>query len=111
LDGAAMCGLVPAAAEMTAQLTLGYREAVAPTDNALCDAGARVAGHEFHRTKLDPAAGDPAAWLWAPDRVDGGKVAEGYARGRVHASYLHLHWAGTPSIAARIVREAAAWTP
>ncbi|HXR72090.1 MAG TPA: cobyrinate a,c-diamide synthase [Actinocrinis sp.] len=111
LDGAAMCGLLPAAATMTKQLTLGYREAIAPEDNLLCDAGTRVAGHEFHRTKLEPAAGGTPAWLWAPDRVAGSKVAEGYAQGRVHASYLHLHWAGTPSIATRIVREAAAWTP
>jgi len=111
LDGAAMCGLLPAAATMTTQLTLGYREAIAPEDNLLCDAGTRVAGHEFHRTKLGPAAGGTPAWLWAPDRVAGSKVAEGYAQGRVHASYLHLHWAGTPSIATRIVREAAAWTP
>jgi cobyrinic acid a,c-diamide synthase len=111
LDGAAMCGLLPAAAAMTKQLTLGYREAVAPTDNLLCDAGARVAGHEFHRTRLDPVAGGSAAWLWAADQHGGHKVAEGYAIGRVHASYLHLHWAGTPSIASRIVQEAAAWTP
>lgn len=111
LDGAAMCGLLPAAATMTKQLTLGYREAIASEDNVLCDAGARVAGHEFHRTKLDPAAGGTPAWLWASDRVAGGKVAEGYAQGRVHASYLHLHWAAAPSIASRIVREAAAWTP
>jgi cobyrinic acid a,c-diamide synthase len=111
LDGAAMCGLLPAAATMTKQLTLGYREAVAPSDNVLCDAGTRMAGHEFHRTKLDPVAGDTAAWLWASDGSSGQKVAEGFASGRVHASYLHLHWAATPSIATRIVREAAAWTP
>ena len=111
LDGAPMCGLLPAAATMTKQLTLGYREAVAPEDNVLCDAGTRVAGHEFHRTKLEPSAGGTPAWLWVSDRDPGRKVADGYARGRVHASYLHLHWAGTPSIAARIVQEAAAWTP
>ncbi|HEU5331744.1 MAG TPA: cobyrinate a,c-diamide synthase [Actinocrinis sp.] len=112
LDGAPMCGLVPAAAAMTKQLTLGYREAVAPAGNVLCDAGTRVAGHEFHRTKLDAGAGDGTpAWLWASDRVTGEKVAEGYVHGRVHASYLHLHWAGTPSIATRIVREAATWIP
>ena len=111
LDGEPMCGVLPASAEMTKQLTLGYREAVAPAENALCDAGTRVAGHEFHRTKLAPGAGSPAAWLWAADHAPGGSVSGGYALGRVHASYLHLHWAGTPSIAARIVQGAAAWTP
>jgi cobyrinic acid a,c-diamide synthase len=110
LDGEPMCGVLPASAEMTKQLTLGYREAVAPTENALCDTGTRVAGHEFHRTKLVPGAASSPAWLWAADHAPGGSVSEGYALSRVHASYLHLHWAGTPSIASRIVQGAAAWT-
>ena len=28
---------------------------------------------------------------------------EGFVQGNVHASYLHLHWAGMPQIAKRIV--------
>jgi cobyrinic acid a,c-diamide synthase len=108
LDGAPMCGLLPAVAEMTDRLTLGYREAVAPADSVLCDAGTRVAGHEFHRTAIRPAAGGLPAWLWASEVHPGQGVAEGYAEGGIHASYLHLHWAGTPSIARRIVQAAAA---
>jgi cobyrinic acid a,c-diamide synthase len=108
LDGAPMCGLLPATAEMTSHLTLGYREAVAPADSVLCDAGTRVAGHEFHRTAINPAAGGSPAWLWASEAHPGQGAAEGYVEGRIHASYLHLHWAGTPSIARRIVEAAAA---
>ena len=107
LDGAPMCGLLPAVAEMTDQLTLGYREAVAPADSVLCDAGTRVAGHEFHRTAIAPSAGQSPAWLWASEAHPGQGTAEGYGEGRIHASYLHLHWAGTPSIARRIVEAAA----
>jgi cobyrinic acid a,c-diamide synthase len=111
LDGAPMCGVLPAEAAMTERLTLGYREAVAPGDSVLAEAGARVTGHEFHRTRLAPGAGEQAAWLWRADSSpDARPVADGFTAGRVHASYLHLHWAGTPSIARRIV-EAAAWTP
>lgn len=119
LDGAPMCGVLPATARMTDRLTLGYREAAAPGPSALCDAGTRVAGHEFHRTAVAPATPDattapdstpaPApAWLWRG--ADGETVADGFVFGRVHASYLHLHWAGAPSIARRIV-EAAACAP
>jgi cobyrinic acid a,c-diamide synthase len=58
--------------------------------------GEVVHGHEFHRTASEPrAAGDPA-WIW-----DG--RPEGFARGRVHASYLHVHWAGYPRLARRLV--------
>ncbi|MGH3416314.1 MAG: cobyrinate a,c-diamide synthase, partial [Actinocrinis sp.] len=67
LDGAPMCGVLPAKAAMTDRLTLSYREAVAPTDNVLCDAGSRVAGHEFHRTRLESSAGQLPAWIWGAD--------------------------------------------
>ena len=105
LDGVPMCGVVDAEAVMTERLTLGYREAVAAADSVLCDAGTRVNGHEFHRTTLIPAASAGPAWLWRAH--DGAKVAEGYASARLHASYLHLHWAGTPELPRRIVAAAA----
>jgi cobyrinic acid a,c-diamide synthase len=87
---------------MTARLTLGYRDAVAATDSALAPAGLAVRGHEFHRTatSLDGAASPDgrAAPAWT---VGAGR--EGFVRSGVHASYLHLHWAGRPGIAARVV--------
>ena len=100
LDGLPMCGIVDAEAVMTDRLTLGYRHAVAAAESVLAAAGTRVAGHEFHRTAVSPSAGSPPAWHW---RRDGGAVTEGFAGARIHASYLHLHWAGTPSIARRLV--------
>ena len=105
LDGVPMCGVVDAEAVMTERLTLGYREAVAATESVLCDAGARVNGHEFHRTALIPASSAEPAWMWRGN--DGTKVAEGYASARIHASYLHLHWAGAPELPRRIVAAAA----
>jgi cobyrinic acid a,c-diamide synthase len=50
-----------------------------------------VTGHEFHRTVVD-GRGD-AAW----------ESGEGFVAGGVHASYLHLHWAGVPGVADRFV--------
>jgi len=32
-----------------------------------------------------------------------GTPADGFVHGSVHASYLHVHWAGQPSIASRLV--------
>jgi cobyrinic acid a,c-diamide synthase len=83
---------------MTPRLTLGYRQAVALTDSVLTAAGQRVNGHEFHRTTVTPRAGDRPAWQWQ------GGAAEGFVGRSLHASYLHLHWAGLPSIAQRLVR-------
>ncbi|GAA4586752.1 cobyrinic acid a,c-diamide synthase [Actinoplanes octamycinicus] len=108
LDGAPMCGVLDAEAAMTPSLTLGYRDAVALTDSPLAAAGTRVTGHEFHRTTVHPRSGlllspaGGAAWAWR------GADPEGFAGPGVHASYLHLHWAGRRGMAERLVRAAAA---
>jgi len=100
LDGQPMCGVLDVDAQMTDRLTLGYREAVAPGDSVLVAAGARVRGHEFHRTRCTPAAGARAAWQL------GKASAEGFVQANVHASYLHLNWVGVPGAAERFVAAA-----
>ncbi|MGY1632539.1 cobyrinate a,c-diamide synthase [Geodermatophilus sp. SYSU D01186] len=102
LDGLPMCGVLDTDAAMTPGLTLGYRAAVALTDSVLAPAGTRVRGHEFHRTVATPAAGAAPAWRWA------GAAPEGFVSGGVHASYLHLNWAGSPAVAGRFVAACAA---
>ncbi|WP_371856763.1 cobyrinate a,c-diamide synthase [Gandjariella thermophila] len=99
LDGQSMCGVLDAEATMSGRLTLGYRDAVAAADSALYPAGARVTGHEFHRTALRPGHGATPAWHWR-----GG--TEGFVSGRVHASYLHTHPAGNPESVTRFVAAA-----
>ncbi|WP_461001202.1 cobyrinate a,c-diamide synthase [Streptomonospora sediminis] len=104
LDGAPMCGVLPADAAMTGSLTLGYRSAVAVGDTLLARAGTRVRGHEFHRTAVEPRLGARPAWQW---KKDGG---EGFASDTICASYLHLHWAGRPDTAGRFLQAARAYT-
>ncbi|WP_435108469.1 cobyrinate a,c-diamide synthase [Nocardiopsis synnemataformans] len=102
LDGEPMAGAVPAHARMTGRLTLRYPEAVSPGDTLLTRAGERVTGHEFHRTGLTPGAcGDRPAW-----EIEG--APEGFASPTLHASYLHVHWAGHPRLAARFADAARA---
>ncbi|MBC3986139.1 cobyrinate a,c-diamide synthase [Streptomyces sp. AC536] len=113
-----MCGVLPADARMSGRLTLGYREAVALSPSPLLPVGARVRGHEFHRTVITPGAGEgpdgpgdgagggPAALpAWGVVRPT--RQVEGFVRGGVHASYLHVHWTATPGIAASFVRSCA----
>jgi cobyrinic acid a,c-diamide synthase len=94
LDGLPMVGALDAVARMTERGKLGYREATAPSDTLLAEAGTRVTGHEFHRTEVVPRRGETAAWVWE-------RTAEGFATPNVHASYLHVHWAGHPGAARR----------
>ncbi len=101
LDGEPMCGVLDADAAMHPRLALGYRAAVALSDSVLAPAGTRVRGHEFHRTRTDPGAGATPAWQWSAEGP------EGFVQGAVHASYLHLNWAGSPAMASRFVAAAA----
>ena len=99
LDGRPMCGVLDATARMTARLTLGYRDATAAGDSVLAPSGTTVRGHEFHRTLAEPAHSPTPAWTF------GGR-GEGFVWRCVHASYLHLHWAGYPQLAARVAAAA-----
>jgi cobyrinic acid a,c-diamide synthase len=100
LDDQPMCGVLPAEGRMTGRLTLGYRRAAAVAPSALAAAGTPVRGHEFHYSRVEPVAGDRAAWLLDGDR------AEGFVAGGVHASYLHTHWAAFPELPRRLVAAA-----
>lgn len=115
LDGAPMCGVLPATGAMHPRLVLGYRQAVALGDSVLAPQGARVAGHEFHRTRVqldDPAApGGHAGRAWGWRDSHGAPETEGFLHARVHASYLHTHWAGRPQVAASFVQAAAGGAP
>jgi cobyrinic acid a,c-diamide synthase len=102
LNSRPQCGLLPADARMTGTLTLGYREATALRDTPLLAGGTPVRAHEFHHTVSEPAHGAEPAWRLA----DG--TRHGWAGPSMLASYLHLHWAGLPQAAARLVRAAAA---
>jgi len=127
LDGHEMCGALPLRARMTDRLALGYREAVAATATPWIDAGERVRGHEFHYTQVEAAGGgtmpddqalggrrqagedEPrAAWTLS---ARGRERLEGYVHGGVQASYLHVHWAAHPQLAARFVQAARAPQP
>ncbi len=102
LDGAPMCGVLDGVrATMAPRLTLGYRAAVAVADSVVARTGERLRGHEFHRTVTEPShgVGRPwqAAWQWSTSGP------EGFVKGGCVASYLHLHWAGSPWLASRLV--------
>lgn len=105
LDGTPMAGVIGAEAAMSERLTLRYPVVRAASDNLLTRQGEEVRGHEFHRTALTrPARGWAPAW-----DVDGELI--GATSATLHASYLHVHWAGHPVLAERFARAAAEASP
>jgi cobyrinic acid a,c-diamide synthase len=66
--------------------------------------GERLCGHEFHRWQLDPVAAHGELWQlegWgSPIRP------EGWTHPGLHASWLHLHWAGCSQVPQRFAQAA-----
>ncbi len=97
-------------------LSLGYRRAEVHRDGLLVRRGERFTGHEFHRWQLvgeeqgnAGLASRPGLWQlegWGcPPR------SEGWSTANVHASWLHLHWAGGPAIPSRLAALSARAAP
>ena len=101
VDGRPMVGALPTDAIMTDRLTLRYASLLADHDHLLASAGGRVTGHEFHRTTVDPPHGDCSAWLVDGEPAGFSADPAGLGHPTLHASYLHLHWAGHPNVAQR----------
>jgi cobyrinic acid a,c-diamide synthase len=104
-DGRPMCGVLDATGKPTEMIVLGYREATARTSSVLLPAGTPVLGHKMHQTVVNPRSGGTPAWSWP------GGPPEGFVWRSVHASYLALHWAGSPAIASRFVSAVQASRP
>ena len=99
----AMAGLLPFEARR-GRLQVGYRSLEAHGESLLLHQGETLRGHEFHRWQLniesDQSVGGRGP-LW---QVEGWKVerrAEGWNLPNLHASWVHLHWAGSSMIPCR----------
>jgi len=103
-----MVGVLPAAVRMREHgLTLGYAEVTLASDTLLGPAGTVVRGQEFHASTLGPVP--PAiARVYRVRAPGGGERAEGYAVGGALMSYVHLHFASCPAVAAAFVERCAA---
>ncbi|GGL27148.1 cobyrinate a,c-diamide synthase [Phycicoccus endophyticus] len=101
VDGHRMVAQVPTTAAMHPRLTLRYRTARTDHDTLLAPAGAVVRGHEFHRTRTLPGHGERPGWLLDGEPEGWSLDPAGTGTPTVHASYLHVHWAGHPQLARR----------
>lgn len=105
-----MVGLIPAEVRMTPRLqSFGYQEVRSRAATVLSRPGETARGHEFHHSTLRrPPARVTAAYEVLPRRGSPARL-EGYARGSLVASYIHLHFWNQPRWAERFVRSARAW--
>ena len=108
-----MAGVLPIETAMLDRLqSLGYVEASPAAGSLLSDGDAAASdapplrGHEFHYSRV--AADDSAAEGWRPAyrthaRRGGAEADAGFFKGRIMASYIHVHLASCPRVAERLV--------
>jgi cobyrinic acid a,c-diamide synthase len=125
-----MAGLLPFRARRGG-LSLGYRQALAIADGLVVRRGEILVGHEFHRWQLldgeselaegtGPAEvaanqrNEPvtaARRLWQLEGWGSPRRPEGWTTTHIHATWLHLHWAGCPVIPWRLAAASASAAP
>lgn len=94
-----MLGLFPIRIRMRGRLhALGYLHTDFPVDSPFGRAGGAIRGHEFHYSEI--AGTVPADWdrvysMTRPRAPQDPAEAEGYLRGKVFASYFHIHFAAS----------------
>ena len=104
-----MANILPFRAQRGA-LSLGYRQATVSVDGLVLRRGETLTGHEFHRWQLVPQAGVTAfegtvagkPEMWQVEGWGSPRRPEGWTSRNVHASWLHIHWAGCPVIPWRL---------
>jgi cobyrinic acid a,c-diamide synthase len=103
IDTHPMAGVIEAEVAMSDRLTIGYRRATTLLPSPLGPAGLLLRGHEFHRSRAEPA-GDG---LLISSRFGEGRAGE--LGPNLFASYLHQHLAATPQLAERFVSAATSY--
>ncbi len=95
-----MVGAVPGRAVMErGRLRIGYVEVEPLSDTILAGPGTRLRGHEFHCAQWE----DPEPAFSAYRILNQGGRREGYVRGNLLATFVHLHLATDPTLADRFV--------
>jgi cobyrinic acid a,c-diamide synthase len=108
----AMAGILPFGTRMLSRRkALGYTEVVLRRQCLLGEPGDVIRGHEFHYSEIIEPQSDAGIDL-AYDlrkRKHEASRPEGYQKGSVLASYIHLHWGSAPEAPYRFARRCAEW--
>ena len=94
-----MLGLLPLEMEMTNKLVdFGYVTVTFTQDCLLGPRGTSIRGHSFHYSRIC-SDGEIATSYQVDFSLSGKQQREGFTRGNVLASYVHLHFGANPTVA------------
>lgn len=107
-----LCGIFDMAAAMDDRFrALGYREVVTTGPSPFGPAWTMLRGHEFHYSHAVSRDSDAKAVYKVMDRKGWLPEAEGFMKGNVLGSYIHLHLGSNPEAASAFVRWCAGVEP
>jgi len=102
-----MAGVLPFAMEMTTKLVkFGYVDVELTRDCLLGEEGDVVRGHSFHYSRMIDVSPEIDTNYNVRYSLSGEQEKEGYSIGNVLASYVHLHFGASPSMAQHFVARA-----
>ncbi len=101
-----MAGVLPVAIEMTKALVhFGYADVEFAHDCLLGEKGTLVRGHSFHCSRI--LAHDSLRCIYRVHySLSNRREPEGFVRGRVLGTYIHLHFRSNPSLVSSLLQEA-----
>ncbi len=104
-----LVGLLPVWTKMCSRLkTLGYVEIGLMKDSLFGPEGTVLRGHEFHYSELmaDPCRHPQWQAVYQVRRRRSEKIFfEGFQKGNILASYVHLHWVGRPAVVESFINQ------
>jgi cobyrinic acid a,c-diamide synthase len=102
----AMSGVLPIRFQMTERLVkFGYAEVELLNDCVIGEQGTAIRGHSFHYSSAE-VLGDLQTAYRVRYSLSGEEEREGFSRGNVLGSYVHLHFRANPRLAATFVQRA-----
>ena len=108
IDGCSypMAGILPVAVEMTKALVqFGYADVEFAHDCLLGQKGTHVRGHSFHCSRI--LAPDSLGCVYSVHySLSDRREKEGFVRGRVLGTYIHLHFRSNPSLVSSLLQQA-----
>jgi len=101
-----MAGVLPVAIEMTKALVhFGYADVEFAHDCLLGEKGTLVRGHSFHCSRI--LAHDSLRCIYRVHySLSNRREPEGFVRGRVLGTYIHLHFRSNPSLVSSLLQQA-----
>ncbi|HEY0276846.1 MAG TPA: cobyrinate a,c-diamide synthase [Solirubrobacterales bacterium] len=105
----AMTGVLPLDFTMDREhLSIAYVTATTAADSPLGPAGTTARGQEFHQSRAVASPAPAGPDLFDLTRSDDRRFRAGLARPTIAASYVHLHLASNPALAANLAAAARA---